>query len=46
MPLLILAKLSKDILRRIAEAVASMLGWDEAAVVSEIETCRSGPCPR
>jgi glycerol-3-phosphate dehydrogenase len=46
MPLLILAKLSEDTLRRIAEAVASALGWDEAAVVSEIETCRSEPCPR
>ena len=46
MPLLILAKLSEDMLRRIAETVASTLGWDEAAVVSEIETCRSGPCLR
>ena len=46
MPLLILAKLSENTLRRITETVASTLGWDEAAVVSEIETCRSLPCPR
>ena len=46
MPLLILAKLSEDTLRRIAETVASTLGWDEAAINREIEACKSGPCPR
>ncbi len=46
MPLLILAKLSESMLRRIAGTVAEAMGWDEAAIVSEIEACRSGPCPR
>jgi glycerol-3-phosphate dehydrogenase len=40
MPLLILAKLSEDMLRRIAETVATAMGWDEAAIASEIEACR------
>jgi glycerol-3-phosphate dehydrogenase len=46
MPLLILAKLSESTLRRIAETVAATMGWDEAAIASEIEACRSGTCPR
>jgi glycerol-3-phosphate dehydrogenase len=46
MPLLILAKLSEDALRHIAETVASTLGWDEVAINREIEACKSGPCPR
>jgi len=46
MPLLILAKLPEDTLRRITETVASSLGWDEFKMNQEIETCRSGPCPR
>jgi glycerol-3-phosphate dehydrogenase len=45
-PLLILAKLSEDTLRRVAETVAATLGWDEFKMNQEIETCRSGPCPR
>ena len=44
MPLLILAKLDESALRRLAEAVAPVLAWDEAAIASEIEVCRSGPC--
>jgi glycerol-3-phosphate dehydrogenase len=40
MPLLILAKLSDEALRSIAATVADAMGWDEAAVDSEIETCR------
>jgi glycerol-3-phosphate dehydrogenase len=40
MPLLILAKLTEDMLRRIAETVATAMGWDEAAIASEIEACR------
>jgi glycerol-3-phosphate dehydrogenase len=39
MPLLILAKLSEDMLHRIAEAVASTLGWDEAAINREVASC-------
>jgi hypothetical protein len=39
--LLILAKLTEDTLRRIAETVAAMMGWNEAAIASEIEACRS-----
>jgi glycerol-3-phosphate dehydrogenase len=46
MPLLILAKLDEDMLRYLAETIAAAMGWDEAAVVSEIGTCRSGPCPQ
>jgi glycerol-3-phosphate dehydrogenase len=38
MPLLILAKLSEDMLRNITEAVSSTLGWDEAAKKMEIES--------
>jgi glycerol-3-phosphate dehydrogenase len=44
MPLLILAKLDETALRRIAETVAPVMGWDEAAVAREIEGCRSRPC--
>jgi glycerol-3-phosphate dehydrogenase len=39
MPLLILAKLSESILHRIAETVATMMGWDEAAVNREVASC-------
>jgi glycerol-3-phosphate dehydrogenase len=39
MPLLILAKLSEDDLRRIAAMIAKALGWDEARVDREVETC-------
>jgi glycerol-3-phosphate dehydrogenase len=42
MPLLILAKLSEDTLRRITETVASTLDWDEVATSREIEACKSG----
>jgi glycerol-3-phosphate dehydrogenase len=41
MPLLILAQLSEAELRRIAETVAATLGWDDAALNREIETCGS-----
>ncbi|MFZ2541929.1 MAG: glycerol-3-phosphate dehydrogenase/oxidase [Gallionella sp.] len=37
MPLLILAKLDKSDLRRIAATVAPIMGWDEDAITSEIE---------
>ncbi len=40
MPLLILAKLTENDLRRIAAFVATTLGWDEAALNYEIEACR------
>ncbi|MEO8332402.1 MAG: glycerol-3-phosphate dehydrogenase/oxidase [Gallionella sp.] len=40
MPLLILANLTADTLRRIAETVAPLLGWDEDSINREIETCR------
>ncbi|TAN71840.1 MAG: glycerol-3-phosphate dehydrogenase/oxidase [Gallionella sp.] len=40
MPLLILAKLDESALRRLAATVAAAMGWDEAAIASEIETCR------
>jgi glycerol-3-phosphate dehydrogenase len=46
MPLLILAKLSGETLRSIAGTVADAMGWDETAIISEIDACRSGPCPR
>jgi glycerol-3-phosphate dehydrogenase len=39
MPLLILAQLSEDALRRIAKTVAVTMGWGEAAILSEIEAC-------
>jgi glycerol-3-phosphate dehydrogenase len=39
MPLSILAKLDENLLRRLAEAVAPAMGWDEAAINREIETC-------
>lgn len=39
MPLLVMAKLSEDVLRRLAGTVADTMGWDEAAVNREIETC-------
>ena len=46
MPLLILARLTEDDLRRIAAFVAATLEWDEAALNREIETCRlSWPHP-
>lgn len=39
MPLLILARLPEETLRRIAETVASALGWDEAATNREVASC-------
>ncbi|MDH4215711.1 MAG: glycerol-3-phosphate dehydrogenase/oxidase [Gallionella sp.] len=39
MPLLILAKLDEDVLRRLARAVAPAMGWDDAAMNREIEAC-------
>jgi glycerol-3-phosphate dehydrogenase len=39
MPLLILAKLPEDALRRIAETVASTLDWDETAIIREVASC-------
>jgi glycerol-3-phosphate dehydrogenase len=39
MPLLILAKLDENALRRIAEAVAVAMDWDESALNREIVTC-------
>ncbi|MDH4233783.1 MAG: glycerol-3-phosphate dehydrogenase/oxidase [Gallionella sp.] len=39
MPLLILAKLDESSLRRLAEVVAPVLGWDEAAMIREIASC-------
>ena len=40
MPLLILAQLSGDMLRRLAETVAATVGWNEAAINREVEACR------
>lgn len=40
MPLLILARFSESELRRIAAFVAPVMGWDEAAINREVETCR------
>jgi glycerol-3-phosphate dehydrogenase len=40
LPLLILAQLADGTLRRIAETVAPVMGWDEAAIDLEIEACR------
>ncbi len=40
MPLLILAKLTEDTLRRIANIVAAAMGWDEAAINREVSSCR------
>ena len=40
MPLLILAKLDESALRRLAEVVAVVMGWNDAAVNQEIEACR------
>jgi glycerol-3-phosphate dehydrogenase len=40
MPLLILAKLSEIPLRRLAETVAPVMGWDEAAINREVASCR------
>lgn len=39
MPLSILAKLDESTLRRITEAVTPAMGWDEAAINMEIESC-------
>ncbi|MBI5626952.1 MAG: glycerol-3-phosphate dehydrogenase/oxidase [Nitrosomonadales bacterium] len=39
MPLSILTKLDEDSLRRIAEAIAPAMGWDEAAINLEIQIC-------
>jgi len=43
-PLLILAKLDKNELRRLAEMVAPIWGWDEATIVLEIENCKTKGC--
>jgi glycerol-3-phosphate dehydrogenase len=40
MPLLILAKLPENVLRRIAVTVAPVMGWDDAAINREVEDCR------
>ena len=40
MPLLILAKLTENDLRRIATIVAPVMGWDEAAINREVASCR------
>jgi len=40
LPLLILARLGKSDLRRLAELVAPALGWDAGRIVQEIEGCR------
>jgi glycerol-3-phosphate dehydrogenase len=39
MPLLILAKITESTLRRVAETVAPVMNWDEAAMSREIEAC-------
>ena len=39
MPLLILAKLSEDTLRRLARTVAATMGWDEIAISREVVSC-------
>jgi glycerol-3-phosphate dehydrogenase len=39
MPLLILAQLTENMLRRIAETVADTLGWDESAINREVAAC-------
>jgi len=40
MPLLILAQLTECELLPIAETIAPVMGWDEAAIKHEVETCR------
>ncbi len=40
-PLLILARLTEDELRRLARLVAPIFGWDEAAIGREIRDCRN-----
>ena len=40
MPLLILADLSESDLRRLAEMVAPILGWDDNTITREVELCR------
>jgi glycerol-3-phosphate dehydrogenase len=40
MPLLILARFAENDLRRIAATVAPVMGWDEAAINREVESCR------
>ena len=40
MPLLILARLTENDLRRVAATVAAVMGWDEAAINREVEICR------
>jgi len=41
MPLLILAKLNQDELRRLARLAAPAVGWDEVAIEREVESCRA-----
>jgi len=40
MPLMILAKLDEGVLRHFAEIVSAAMGWGEAAINREVETCR------
>lgn len=40
MPLLILARFDDNELRKLAELVAPVLGWDEARIAQEVEGCR------
>ena len=42
MPLLILAKLDEQALRRIAENIAPLMGWDEARVTAEVGRAAPG----
>jgi len=42
LPLLILARLCEDDLRRLAELVAPEMGWDEERIVREVEVCMEG----
>ena len=40
MPLLILAQLDEGTLRRLAEAIANLMGWDEVTIASEVAACK------
>ena len=40
MPLLILSRFSEDMLQRLAQRVAGLLGWDDARMQQEIARCR------
>ncbi len=39
MPLLILARLNEATLRRVAEWVAPVMGWDESVIKREVVAC-------